>query len=176
MNKKHQAYALAVGSGFLYLIFVLLLGTRPLVLISGGSILLLVNCDLLWRGLKTTLSSDRDNLLIQKNFNRHAQDIFQALELNKQPELIVLIQEAYCLCQIITKLDPTLIPQMLETIHQMLFQARQTIEAIVILNQVHKSEARTTAIKKCSSYIKQLQQSKQELQQLHDELQITRLN
>jgi hypothetical protein len=174
-----QIYLLLVGLSVGYVGFILWLGMRPVVLLSGATIAGLtvaIWCTKL-QPRKTTVATSA-NLLQPDVFlshicflDRQIPDAAQLLWQSVQQRSQTIQQIAMQLAQ----LEPAFIPDLLETLHTVLDLIDQLVQALQITQQIQTPRYRELAQQQLETSLNRLQYTHGQLQELHDQIVCERL-
>jgi hypothetical protein len=175
-----QTYFLLTGTLLGYLCLILWLHPRPVVLLSGGAIALTMISAWLWefRPKRSPQERATANLLHQ--------DIFLVQLTALESKVPTLPESAWEkarnwahktqeLAQRIAEREPTLIPELLETLHTVLDLSGQVVEALQVMSQIQTSAYRHLAQQRLQASCNRLQETHDQLQHLQDQIALATL-
>lgn len=135
------------------------------------AIVLLFNFDFLKRFVRSCLSRDRTNLLNNRSFQHRFKATKRLLNRYDCHSAIATVLATQELARAIAQLEPTSIPELLDTLHDVLNDA----EKIAPASQINRSTSHLAAREHLDNYQLQLERRYQQLQQLYQQIQIDRL-
>ena len=168
---RHHSYLTAVGWTILYLVYIWLFGTRTIILLTGVAIVLLFNFDSLKRFARSCLLKDRTYLLNTRNFQHRFKATKCLLNRYDCHSAIATVLETHQLAKEIAQLQPTSIPELLDTLHDALSNAEKIAQA----SRINRSTSHLAARQHLDNYQLQLERRHQQLQQLYRQIQLERL-
>ncbi len=178
LAQYQQTYWLIAGAIGGYIGFVLILGTTPLVIGIGGAIALAMIGVWFWT-VNQALAKSTHNLLEREVFLAHLNKCQRQIDQNSQTTWQQAYQWAKATQQFaeeIAQLEPTLIPELIEALHTVLALTQQVVSALATTNQVQSSNYRFLAKQQLQTSCDRLQDTHNQLQQLHDQVLLSRLN
>jgi ElaB/YqjD/DUF883 family membrane-anchored ribosome-binding protein len=166
---------LLVGLLVGYVGFVLWLGVRLIVLVSGAVIVGVTIAS--WytqlQSQKTTPSATSANLLQADVFLSHIDALDHQIPAAARPQWRSVQQQAQVIQQIaaqIAQQESTSIPDLLETLHTVLDLVEQLVQALQVTQQVQTPRYRELAQQQLRSSQNRLQQTHDQLQELRDQI------
>ncbi|HEY9728874.1 MAG TPA: hypothetical protein V6D50_20685 [Chroococcales cyanobacterium] len=174
-----QTYLLLIGIGLGYLCFIVWLGSRPVVLVSGGVIALVAIASWLWQFTPKPVPPDSAaNLLNREIFLSEV----AALEQNI-PNLPQLrweqarswAERIHGFAQRIAEREPTLTPELLEALNTVLDLLRQVVEGLQVTEQIQTSTYRHLAQQRLQASCARLRETHDQFQQLQDQIALSTL-
>lgn len=179
MVRLPQTYLLLIGIGLGYFCFIVWLGSRPVVLASGGVIALVAIASWLWQFTPKPVPPDSAANLLNR-------DIFlsevAALERNI-PNLPQLrweqarswAERIHGFAQRIVEREPTLTPELLEALNTVLDLLRQVVEGLQVTDQIQTSSYRDLAQQRLQASCDRLRETHDQFQQLQDQIALSTL-
>ena len=162
-----------------------ILGTRPIVILSGGVIM--VGTIAIWamshlRQQRRHHQRDRahrqTNLLDWPTFQHCLKPLAQHVPPNAQNQWLIAemqIQASHHMCQQIAQQEPTFLADLLETLHTILSLAEQFAHACEVTDRVQTARYQSLAQEQLTNSQTRLSQTHDQLQQLHDQLAVASL-
>ncbi|MDZ8106250.1 MAG: hypothetical protein RM338_11605 [Nostoc sp. DedQUE12a] len=188
MTTKPKHYSLRFSDTQLLLIglligyvgFVLWLGMRLIVLLSGAVIVVLAIASsyVQLKRPKTNSLVTSANLLEKDVFLSHIKCLDNQIPDVSQPLWRSVQQQAEAIQEIATQIaeqESTFTPDLLETLHTVLDLVEQIIPVLQITPQLRMSSYREFAQQKLESSRQRLQQTHKQLQELHDQFALENL-
>jgi hypothetical protein len=172
---RHHSYSTAVGWTILYLVYICLFGTRIIILLTGASIILLLNFNFLKQFVRSYLFRDRTDLLDNRNFRHRFRATKRILDRANCKQAIALVLETHQLAKAIALLQPSSIPELLDTLHDVLSDAEKIAQASLVSQQIDNSDSHLIAARHLNNYQQQLDRRHQQLQQIYHQIQLNRL-
>jgi hypothetical protein len=172
-----ETHYLLLGVGASYLAFVIRLGMRPMVLLIGAVISIGTIIVWYWQ-LHRVLSTASADLLQPKIFLHYLRAFESQIPHRSKTSWETIRQQSQMIQQLATQTaqrDPTLIPELLETLHTILALVEKIVYALQALQQVETYLAQQRAEQKLRQGAARLQESHQSLQELHDQLALQHL-
>ncbi|WP_066423466.1 hypothetical protein [Anabaena sp. 4-3] len=173
-----QTYWLIAGAIIGYVGFVLVLGTTRLVIGVGGAIALVMI--VFWFYTVNQVSpKSKHNLLERETFLAHLNQLQRQIDKTSQTTWRQAYQWAEASQQFATEIaqrEPTLIPELLEALYTVLALTQQVVSAVTAVNQVQSSTYRPLAKQQLQASCDRLQQTHNQLQQLQDQILLSKLN
>lgn len=175
-----QTYFLIIGMVLGWGLFVVLLGTRWLVLVVGGAIALVTV--LVWvRGFVPKLVPleavanllERENLLTQLN---QLDAKIPKLPNTTWTQARQWAEESQSFSERIAAREPTLTADLLETMHTVLELTGQVAGSIQVLEQIETPSYRELAQQRLQQSCDRLRESRSQLQRLHDQVTLAALD
>jgi hypothetical protein len=176
-----QTYFLLIGAVLGYLCFILWLGPRPVVLLSGGAIALTMILIWLWEFRPKENPQERAtaNLLHQEIFLVQLTALganIPTLPESTWERVRHWAHKTQELAQRIAEREPTLIPELLETLHTVLDLSGQVVEALLVMSQIQTSAYRHLAQQRLQASCNRLQETHDQLQHLQDQIALATLD
>ncbi|WP_066379322.1 hypothetical protein [Anabaena sp. CA = ATCC 33047] len=178
LMRYKQTYWLITGAIIGYVGFVLILGTTRLVISLGGAIALVMIVVWFWTVNQVSPKST-DNLLERETFLAHLNQLQRQIDKSSQTTWRQAYQWAEASQQFATAIaqrEPTLIPELLEALYTVLALTQQVVSAVTAVNQVQSSTYRPLAKQQLQASCDRLQQTHNQLQQLQDQILLSKLN
>jgi hypothetical protein len=173
---------LLLGLAIAYISFVLWLGLRLIVLISGAVIVVvaIVSWYVQLERQTTTHSTSvtSANLLQTDVFLSHINSLSNQLPETSQSLWQSVRQQAKAIQRIATQIaqqEATFIPDLLETLHTVLELVDQLVQALLITQQVQTPRYRELSQQQLQSSLTRLQQTHDQLQELRDQMALENL-
>ena len=173
-----QTYSLIAGAILGYVCFVMILGTTGLVISVGAAIAFGMITTWFWT-LNQASTKSTYNLLEREIFLAKLSRLERQIDKNSQATWRQAYQLAEATQQFATQiaqLEPTLIPELLESLHTVLDLTEQVISALETVNKVQSNTYRLLANEKLEVSFSHLQQTHDELQQLQDQVLLSNPN
>lgn len=179
-SRLPQTKFLLIGLLLGYVGFVLWLGMRLIVLVSGAVIIIsaIVSWYMQLQSQRTTHSTTSANLLQMDVFLRHISFLNNRIPEASQPLWQSVQQQAEAIQQMATQIaqqEPTFIPDLLETLHTVLDLVNQLVQALQVIQQVQTPRYRELAQQQLQSSQTRLQQTHAQLQELCDQIALENL-
>ncbi|AFZ38274.1 hypothetical protein Sta7437_4841 (plasmid) [Stanieria cyanosphaera PCC 7437] len=172
---RHHSYLTSVGWTILYLVYIWWFGTRIIILITGAVIILLFNFDSLKQLVRSYLLKEGNDLLNTRNFQHRFKATKRLLNRSDCQNAIATVLETQELARAIAQLQPASIPELLDTLHDVLNDAEKIAQASQVKRQVNNSQSELTAKQHLDNYQLQLERRHQQLQQIYHQIQLDRL-
>lgn len=174
-SRQSQTPLLFTGLFISYAGFILWLGVRLIVLLSGAVIVVLTIT--FWyvqlKRQKTKSSAISANLLQPDVFLSHITYLNKQIPDASQPLWQSVQEQALAIQQITTQIaqqESTLTPDLLETLHTIIDLIELLVQAVQVTAKVQTLHYRELAQKQLENSLNRLQQTQDQLQELHDQL------
>lgn len=175
-----QTYFLLIGIGLGYFCLIFWLGSRPVVLVSGGIITLAMIASWLWEFRKKPVPPESTaNLLDRETFLTQLVALERNIPSLPEPRWERVRNWAQSIqefAQRIAEREPTLTPELLEALHTVLDLSRQVVEALQVMAQIQTPTYRHLAQQRLEASCDRLQETHHQLQQLQDQIALSALD
>jgi hypothetical protein len=125
--------------------------------------------------VRSYLFRDKTDLLDTRNFRHRFRATKRILDRANCQSEIALVVETQELARAIALLQPSSIPELLDTLHDVLIDAEKIAQASLVSQQVNNSDSHLIAARHLDNYQLQLDRRHQQLQQIYHQIQIDRL-
>jgi hypothetical protein len=179
ISRLPQTYLLLIGIGLGYFYLIRWLGSRPVVLVSGGVIALAAIASWLWEFKQKPVQPESAvNLLDREVFLTHLAALERNIPSLPEPrweQARTWAERIQVFAQRIAEREPTLIPAVLEALYTVLDLLRQVVEALQVMGQIQTSSYRNLAQQRLQASCDRLQQTHDQFQQLQDQIALSAL-
>ncbi|ACK70263.1 hypothetical protein PCC7424_1831 [Gloeothece citriformis PCC 7424] len=172
-----QTYFLIVGTLLGYLSFIIYLGMRPITLIIGGAIALLMLVAWMWQLKQINLSGESD-LLEREVFFSQLETINPKIResaSSQWKQTLDLASETQVFAQRIASQQLELIPELLEALYTVIALCNEVAQAHLALNHIQTDTYRQLTQHCLKSSIERLKDTHNQLQQLQDQVLLSSL-
>jgi hypothetical protein len=178
--RQPQTYLLLAGAGLGYVALLFFAGFRPLTWVAGGSIsaAMVGTWAAGFRG-RPDASTSGSNLLEGESFAQQLQQFDQKVPQKGQMtwrQARTWATDSQKFAERIYAQDPLLQVELLEAMHTVLDLARQVAEALQVMDQIETPTYRQLAQQRLDASCDRLQSSHAQLQQLQDQVALTKLD
>ncbi len=172
-----QTYFLIVGTGLGYVSLIIWLGNRPLTLIVGGAIALVMVAVWFWK-LRQFYGCSGANLLDAAIFLNELASIERKLEGRKDADweqTLILVKQIQIFAQRIANRESSLMPELLETLYTVLSLGEQVAFALLTLDKMQTETYRNLTRQHLETTCERVQETHRLLQELQDRVLLSSL-
>lgn len=172
-----QTYFLIVGVGLSYISFILWLGIRPVVLLIGGAISILMLASWVWK-LRQIQSLAKANLLDQDIFLAQLTKLQRKLaghSYSDWEQVLYWGRETQVFAVRIASREPELTPELIETLYTVLALSDQVAEAVIAREEIETEIYRNLTEQHLQKSYNRVQETYNQLQQLQDQIVLSSL-
>ncbi|MCU0567342.1 MAG: hypothetical protein MUF49_12175 [Oculatellaceae cyanobacterium Prado106] len=172
LSRHTQFLLLGVGAGLI--VFVLQLGLRSLVFITGGAIAIITILYWFWQNRAVpTAQAPSANLLQAEVFQDHLTCFQQQVPAAEFTTWLPLQEQAMRVQAIATHIaqrEPMIVSELLETLHSVLDLVEQISAALVLRQQIQTPQYLTLTEQRLQGSLTRIQATEVQLQILNDEI------